>query len=266
MNASSVSRLVHRWVALYTRGLPVDVRLARTDEIDSDLWSQHDEARASGRSDGSLAVEVLARWLFGIAADVAWRLEQGRIAAARIHRDASRGTRVIALLAILGGLGWGVAVVDWAVAVTADASAKWWLQPAVAVAGVAGLVALSLSLGGIGYFLLNRYDAQVGLYGFAGATCGLAGVFGAPAAIVFLPPASIVVIFALARVSAIRWPIAWIHAGAAPGIYVGLAAYRDASLVGVTSIFVIVYCVTWIAVGLELLGGLPAPRAAPSGS
>ena len=264
MNATFASRLVRRWVALYTRGLPVEVRLARIAEIDSDLWSQHDEAQATGRSGRSLAVEILVRMVLGIAADVGWRVEHERLSNEGIRRDTSRGTRVIALLAIVGGISWAIAVADWAVTASTDPGVKIWQQPVVAATGLTGLFALSLSLGGIGYFLLYRYDSAIGLYGLAGAICGVISGLGAPGAIVFLPAASIAVVLFLARIHAVRWPVALVHTGAAPGIYLGLAAYRDASLIGITSIFVIVYCVTWVAIGVELLRGLPVPRTAPS--
>ena len=54
MNGSPVAGLVHAWVDLYTRGLPADARAARRDEIADDLWCEHAEAEASGRSSRSL--------------------------------------------------------------------------------------------------------------------------------------------------------------------------------------------------------------------
>lgn len=37
MNPEFARRLVLGWVALYTRGLPAEVRVDRNDEIESDL-------------------------------------------------------------------------------------------------------------------------------------------------------------------------------------------------------------------------------------
>jgi len=44
MTAGRSAALVRRWVALYTVGLPRDLRDTRRAEIEDDLWSQaHDE-------------------------------------------------------------------------------------------------------------------------------------------------------------------------------------------------------------------------------
>jgi hypothetical protein len=262
MNGSSVSRIVLGWVALYTRGLPAEARLARRDEIESDLWSQREEARSICRSSVSLAVEILARLVMGMAADVAWRLELGQRAKPPIERHSDRGTRFVAVLAIIGGIAWAIAVADWAITAATVPGVKIWEVPLLAVAGQVGLVALSFSLGGLGYILLSRYDASVGLIAMLGASCGFMTVLGSPQMAVFLPVGSVVTMLSLPRIHALGWPLALVHAGAAPGIFVGMAAYNDDSLVGIASVLVLSYCATWVAIGLEVLGGLPRARPA----
>jgi hypothetical protein len=65
-------RLARLWVALYTRGLPVDRRDARRAEITSDLWEHlHDD---------DVTASVLRRVLAGVPADLSWRVEEGRMA------------------------------------------------------------------------------------------------------------------------------------------------------------------------------------------
>ena len=265
MNGPFVNRLVLGWVALYTRGLPPEARLARRDEIESDLWSQRDEARSICRSSVSLAIEILTRLILGIAADVAWRLEHGQRDSHRIERSADKGTKFVAVLAIVGGTAWAVAVVDWAVTAATDPGVNIWELPLLAAAGILGLVALSFSLGELGYILLNRFDASVGLIAMLGACCGFMGVLGAPSVIVFLPVGSVITMLALPRIHALGWPLALAHAAFAPGILLGMAAYSDDSLVGIASVLVLAYCLTWVAIGVELLGGLPQARpVAPS--
>jgi hypothetical protein len=266
MNGSLVSRIVLGWVALYTRGLPAAARLARRDEIESDLWSQREEARSICRSSVSLAVEILARLVMGMAADVAWRLELRQEAKPPIERHSDRGTRFVAVLAIIGGSAWAIAVADWAVTAATDPGVKIWELPLLAVAGQTGLVTLSLSLGGLGYVLLSRYDASVGLIAILGACCGFMGALGAPSVIVFLPVGSVVTMLALPRIHALGWPLALAHASGAPGILLGMAAYNDDSLIGIASVLVFIYCATWIAIGLELLGGLPQAQPATRAS
>jgi hypothetical protein len=73
MIAGRSPALVRRWVDLYTRGLPLEVRGRRREEIEADLWSQFEEATLVGRSERSTGGEVLVRLVAGMPADVSWR-------------------------------------------------------------------------------------------------------------------------------------------------------------------------------------------------
>ena len=60
--------IVRRWVALYTRGLPVDVRDRRLLELESDVWEHlHDADELNARR------AMFGRFLRGVPADVWWR-------------------------------------------------------------------------------------------------------------------------------------------------------------------------------------------------
>lgn len=67
----------HSWVAIYTAGLPGNLREARRSEIDSDLWEQ--QWLAGHRSQPPLATagEMAARTLLGMLSDITWRVEAG---------------------------------------------------------------------------------------------------------------------------------------------------------------------------------------------
>jgi hypothetical protein len=270
MNATLASRIVHRWVALYTRGLPVDVRLARIDEIDSDLWSQHDEARSTGRSERSLTGEILVRMVLGIVADLAWRVERGRLADRSIERSTDVGTRIVALLAILGGLGVTVAAIPFVAAMLTHPGLPPWdvkSDGSASALGLASLVVLSLALGGIGFVLAYRYDSPMGIVAEVGAVAGILGVFGGYVGLFVLPLASALVVLSLARIHAVRLSIALIHAAAAAGFVMPLALMVNNTPVGLAAVFVPAYPLTWIAVGFEVFGGLPIARpAAPTPS
>ena len=257
MNRSFATRVVLGWVSLYTRGLPAEARLARRDEIESDLWSQREEARSICRSGLSLAVEILARLILGIAADVSWRLERGQEPDKRIERTADKATRFVALTAIVGGIAWAAGVVDWMVTAATDPGVKIWEMPLLAALGMIALVALSLSLGGLGYLLLSRLEASVGLIALLGACCGVMTALGSPSLVVFLPVASVVTMLDLPRVHALGWLPALLHAASAPAILVGVAAYSDESLVGIAGLWFFIYCMSWVAIGLDLLAGFP---------
>ena len=67
---SLAAHLVRLWAHTYTLGMPPDVRDARVNEIECDLWAcQHDADRQAS------ALEMLTRLLLGIPHDLLWRLE-----------------------------------------------------------------------------------------------------------------------------------------------------------------------------------------------
>jgi hypothetical protein len=75
-----VAELVARWVRFYTRGLPTRIAERRVDEIDADLHDHIAHERASGISDRRIARGIASRMARGLAADVAWRGRQRKVA------------------------------------------------------------------------------------------------------------------------------------------------------------------------------------------
>ena len=72
MRSSLVTRVVDRWVGLYTVALPRSVAVERRSEVLSDVW----EEQAAGRR----SFDVLARAAAGAPADLAWRVMKGLVA------------------------------------------------------------------------------------------------------------------------------------------------------------------------------------------
>lgn len=70
--SSLATRVVDRWVGLYTLALPRSVAVERRDEVLSDVW----EEQAAGRR----SLGVLARAAAGAPADLAWRAKKGFVA------------------------------------------------------------------------------------------------------------------------------------------------------------------------------------------
>ena len=65
--------IVRAWTRAYTSGLPPDLRDARRDEIESDLWeSAHDRERSSLFA----GVQMIGRMLIGMPDDLGWRSDQ----------------------------------------------------------------------------------------------------------------------------------------------------------------------------------------------
>jgi hypothetical protein len=104
---------VRTWVLFYTAGLPREARLARGDEIASDLWEQTALAAVEGQPPARTARSLLGRCLRGMPADLFWRLnlkgEPKMLSRGFVVRSAG-----FAMLAILG-LVAGMAVTDYGI-------------------------------------------------------------------------------------------------------------------------------------------------------
>lgn len=75
------------WVSAYTAGLPAEVRDRRRGEVASDMWEHAREADTRGHGERSFRAHVLLRLLFGMPADVIWRMEQEWLAARKGRQE-----------------------------------------------------------------------------------------------------------------------------------------------------------------------------------
>ena len=142
--------MTRSWVALYTLGVPLDIREARRSEIDSDLWEHQWLASRCGDPAFGTAIEVLARMLIGIISDITWRAQTGL--STRAERSVNvteswymRGPLavgvVVAILTVLAGIAAAAdALID---PDTADGDAAF--AAIFAIAGVAVLFGLLTS-------------------------------------------------------------------------------------------------------------------------
>ena len=83
------ARFTLRWARTYTRRLPPETREARMAEIASDLWEHRHESEEAGVQESDAALQILARCLAGMPADLAWRS-----GAARRARASRRGEQM----------------------------------------------------------------------------------------------------------------------------------------------------------------------------
>ena len=107
--------LTGSWTALYTRGLPPDLRSRRRDEIESDLWEQRRLDDFERTATAGTAVQVLLRLVLGAPADLIWRIEAGANArsgkATQMNESKTmRGFFFAALAVAIIPAGLGVAV------------------------------------------------------------------------------------------------------------------------------------------------------------
>ena len=107
MNGSPVAGLVRGWVDLYTRGLPADRATHAATRSPTTCGANRTEAAAAGRSARSLDADLFRRLVFGMPADVSWRLAYRRApTAASLARSSWMSTRALGTLAIMYGLGF----------------------------------------------------------------------------------------------------------------------------------------------------------------
>ena len=257
MNASPIAALVRAWVDLYTRGLSEPARAARRDEVDDDLWCQHEEAAAIGRRTASVNAEMFIRLLFGMPADVSWRMSKGAEGGPVLHREPSTGDRMLGAMAVLGAVGWGIALTGYVVwggeGAWRTAGALMFITQLVGALGIAG-AAIGIAL---------SHDRLVG--GMAGALGGVAGLFatmGAYLLYLLVPLCTGVMAWDLGRARVLSRPLAITHS--VSGILtlpllIALVAGVDVGLIGLEFLALMVpYLVSWVGIGVWLIRGVPA--------
>lgn len=277
MTTSRSATLVRRWVALYTRGLPAAVRDARREEIAADLWSQAQDTTRFDGSAGPASDDILGRLLFGLWADITWRLEQGRRVRGRpVQRSLSTGTRILAALAIIGGLTVAVGLAISTALVAAAPDGTWntldYSAPQVIASMLVyngGLVLLSIALWGLVFRFQDRVRGGVAMVGVLGGFGGMLSAMGAYALLLLLLVGSAAVALELSRFGAMPRNVAIVHTVAAVGFFALLVVALmnwpvfANSAVAALVLLVLPYPLTWIGIGAALIRGdqtSPAPR------
>jgi hypothetical protein len=263
MSGSPVAAVVRGWVSLYTRGLPADARAARRDEIADDLWCEHAEAAAAGRSARSLDADLFLRLLFGMPADVSWRLAHRRPApATSLATGPGMSTRTLGTLAIAAALTSGILFLFFI-----PFSHSVWTGSAGVYAMIGTLVAVfAFSATALG--LAWRFQAHIGPIGGLGA---LATTFGAVmsmfGSIVPLLVGSAVLMLDLARIGVLSWVIPVVQVVTVIAAVAFTVAQPNLDDMGTRALMVALlapYLLTWLAIGVHLLRELP-PAQATSG-
>ena len=270
MNAERAAGWVRRWVALYTRGLPAEIQQDRRDEIESDLWSQLHDVAESGPAEESLADEIVARLVFGIPADLSWRLEQHQVARNHVARELNptTGTRAIAAMAIIGGVGWTIGLVlQGLVGRGWPADARAWLL-------MFGVVGGTWMLAGGTFGLITEFQDRIrtgaAALGSLGSLLGAVSVLGLFGAIVALPLGTAVLAWDLGRAGVLGRRLAKAHVAAALIFPIALAVFfanpalLDDPATGVPLMLLgWPYAFSWIAIGWSLRHGAPVPVTEP---
>jgi hypothetical protein len=264
MNGSPVAGLVRGWVDLYTRGLPADARAARRDEIDDDLWCEHEEAVVLGRSARSLDADLALRLMFGIPSDISWRLTQpANKTTVGIEGINSMNTRTLGVVAIVAGLIFGTLFVLFI-----PFSHTVWTGR-IGVFGVLGTLVGAIAFMAAAIGIAMRFQDRLGAIGGLGAALTALGALASMVGfIVPLVAGTAMLTFDLARTRVVSWTIPIVHL-ATSIVIIGLAlAQPNVDDLGIRALFVGLlapYLLTWIWMGVSLFRGVPAAGQASAG-
>jgi hypothetical protein len=261
MNGSPIAVLVRGWVDLYTRGMPAEVRAVRRDEVDDDLWCEHQEAAAAGRSARTLDADRVLRLVFGMPADISWRLTYRRRAASGLDRSPSTGTSVLGVFAIVAGLTFESLMILF----VPIGEAVW--TGSIGIFGVLGTFVGAIAFMAAALGLAWLYQDRVGLVGALGAvsvTVGALASAGGSIVIVMLPVGSAMLTWDLGRRGVLSRLVSLTHVAAAIVLAAGLVvAHLDPGDAGNRALFAALftpYLVTWVAIGASLIHGVPKPQ------
>jgi hypothetical protein len=262
MNGSPVAVLVRGWVDLYTRGMPAPMRAARRDEIDDDLWCEHEEAAAIGRSGRSLGADLVLRLVLGMPADISWRLMYRGRAASGLERSPSMSTSVLGVFAIVAGLTFGSLLILF----VPVGEAVW--TGSIGIFGILGTLVGAIAFMAAALGLASRFQDRVSLVGALGAlsvTVGALASGGGSILIVMLPVGSGMLTWDLGRSGVLSRLASFAHVAAAIVLAAGLVvAHLDPGDAGSRALFAALfapYLVTWGAIGVSLIRGVPKAQA-----
>jgi hypothetical protein len=261
MNGSPVAGLVRGWVDLYTRGLPADARTARRDEIDDDLWCEHAEAAAAGRSARSLGADLAMRLIFGIPADLSWRLTyRGSETAVDIEKVNSMGTRSLGVIAIFAASSLGLLLILYI-----PMGDTVWTVFGTVVLWLGSIVTFVAAAVGLAW----RFQDRVGPLGTVGAilvAMAFVVLFVAPVATAAaLAVGSAMLMWDLAGIGVLSRRAAITHLATAILLIIGIYAGNLMAPGNTVGGFLIPpYVVSWIAIGMSLIRGVPRAQATSS--
>jgi hypothetical protein len=274
MNTERSVRWVRRWVALYTRGLPADVRRDRADELESDLWSQMADAAETGEGDGATGNAIVARLVLGILADIRWRFDQrsATTAPAITVENPTMFARNMAIIAAIGGFAWAIWIVP--AVLLGDAGWSGAVGLVTVICLLVGSICVSLALLAFVFGNIDRLHGIASLLGAIGSGLGLLLIGGVFWGLVLLPVGSAAVMLNLVRLGVVGSRLGRIHAASAITsaiavlpLLTNLVPPASASWIHyvILAIALELYALSWVAIGWTQRAGtwMPADDPAP---
>jgi hypothetical protein len=183
--------------------------------------------------------------------------------AARNPADRSTGTpgaRIVSLASMLGGAGILIAMLTTFGSLLRTPPLTWtglWADPVLGVVmfvgAIGGFIALCVALAGLGLAIGPERDLRVASFAAVGAIFGAFGLLGFSIGFFAMPAVALIVVILLARAGRLPTSVAVLQATAVVGwIVVGALWAQNASL-GWGDLIVLLYPVSWIAIGLALV-------------
>lgn len=271
MTGSPAARLVRAWVDLYTRGLPADLGAARRDEVADDLWCEQEEATTLGRPAGAVSADMTLRLIYGIPADITWRLAYAKpVSAETLNRRSSMNARALGAVALVGGLSWTVLLILF----VALGEAIWTggIGPLTILAMFIGGIGFPLSAVGLAYQVSDRLSALSPLGAVIMVIAAFAVVTGTGnwILIALLPIGSAILLWDVASTGFISRlvPIAQ----AATAVALAVAGVAGVPLDGgvaeraTTALIFAPFVLSWVALGLSFARRVQPPESAGHGS
>jgi hypothetical protein len=248
--------IVRGWVDLYTRGLPDDVRHTRRDEIDDDLWCEHEETVAAGRSANGLQRSLALRLVLGIPSDVSWRFAVLDAKAASQLNEGSN-TRTLGAVAIFAGLVYATLMILFI-----PFGEAIWLGT-MGVFGVLGSMLGAFAFIAAGLGLAWEFQDHISRAGAVGSWFVMVGALaslGATMGVLALGTA--LLIWDVARIGVVPRLLGWAHVGTsivvvagALAVFLGAAGNQGVDLAADRLVFVALlapYLATWLAIGASM--------------
>lgn len=248
--------IVRGWVDLYTRGLPDDVRRARRDEIDDDLWCEREEAGAAGRSANGLQLSIAVRLLLGIPSDISWRLAILDAKAASQLKESSN-TRTLGALAIIAGVVYATLMILFI-----PLGEAIWLG-SMGVFGVLASMLGAFAFIAAGLGLAWGFQDQISRAGAVGSWLVMVGALASlGATLAVLAIGTALLIWDVARIGVVPRLLGWAHVGTSiavvagtVAVVIGAAGSARLDVMADRVVFVALlapYLATWLAIGVSI--------------
>ena len=163
----------------YTRDLPTPVAERRVDEIDADVHDHIAHERAGGIGERRIALSIASRLVRGLAADVAWRGRQAKLARPSNQEETMKMSKSLQRSVVRVALGVAIVTSLPLIAMQFSDEVVWSLADFIALAVLLTVIGVAIELamrraGGLGTAIgIAALGVAAALFGGADDAPGL---------------------------------------------------------------------------------------------